>query len=657
MNDSVSAAPPTEAEPTVAPYGSWRSPVGLELMATSGRSLSAVHAEDGATWWLEGRPTDKGRLTLVRQRPGEEPEDLSPPGMNVRSRVHEYGGGALLIDGDLVVVSDFVTGRLHRVLPGRASEPITPERDWRFADFVHDERRGRLIAVREDHATDGEWINDLVAIALDGSGEVTVLASGHDFYASPRLAPDGDRLAWVSWDHPNMPWDGTTLSLADVRADGSLGDPVTVAGDRRTWVSQPRWSPDGELWFVAEPGEWANLHRLRADGRVEPVATMAAEFTAPEWTFGQRTYDFLADGRLLAVARSGGRDRLLIVDPVAGTARDIGLPFTEMDELIVHAAHAYLRAGRPDQRTAIVRLEIATSRFEVVRSGSDIELPAGTISMPRPISFPTTDGATAHAIFYPPTNAGFSGPSDELPPLLVTSHGGPTSGAWTGLSFGVQLFTNRGIAVVDVDYRGSTGYGKTYRRALEGRWGVVDVDDCIAAARHLVDQGLVDGERLAITGGSASGYTTLCALAFRDGFSAGASWFGLADLEGFVEDTHKFESRYVFSLVGPYPEQKELYRERSPIHSVDRIRVPVIILQGAEDRVVPPSEAERIVAALRANSVPHAYLLFPGEDHGFRSAENIIAAYGAELSFLAQVFGYALADDIEPVRIENLPAS
>jgi len=652
--EAVTGAP--IGEPTVAPYGSWRSPISLEMLATAGRSVGAVHAEGGVVWWLEGRPSDAGRTTLVRlSKAGTEPEDVSPPGMNVRSRVHEYGGGAVLIDGDLVVVSDFVTGRLHGLGPGRTSEPITPEREWRYADAVHDRRRHRIIAVREDHESRGEHVNELVAIPLDG-GAVEVVASGRDFYAAPRLAPDGDRLAWLEWDHPNMPWDGTSLRLADVRPDGGLGEPVTVFGDAHTWVSQPRWSPDGELWFVAEPGEWANLHRLGPDGRVEAVAAMAAEFSGPEWNFGQQTYGFLADGRLLAVARSAGRDRLYIVDRRTGSAREMPLPFTEIVHLSIDGDRAYLVAAHPAARLAVLGLDVGSGRWEVIRAGTDVELDPDVISGAQPISFPTADHATAHAIFYPPRNPRFVGPEGELPPLVVTSHGGPTSGAYTGLSLATQALTSRGLAVVDVDYRGSTGYGKTYRRALEGNWGVADVDDCVAVTRYLSGRGLVDGQRLAIQGGSASGYTTLCALAFRDVFSAGASWFGLADLEKFVMDTHKFESRYVFSLIGQHPEAQELYRERSPIHHIDRIRVPVIILQGAEDRVVPPSEAEAIVAALRANGVPHAYLLFPGEDHGFRSAEAIIRAYGAVFSFYAQVFGYSLADDVEPLVIENLPS-
>jgi dipeptidyl aminopeptidase/acylaminoacyl peptidase len=642
-----------EAGPIVAPYGSWRSPISIEMLAAAGRGLGVAHVEDGFLWWLEGRPEDAGRVTLVRQVPGSEPEDMSPAGMNVRSRVHEYGGGSVLIDGDLVVVSDFATGRLHRLLPGRASEPITPDRQWRYADADHDARNRRLLAVREDHESGGEHVNELVAIPLDG-GEQVVIATGRDFYAAPRLAPDGDRLAWLEWDHPNMPWDGTELRLADVRPDGSIGEPVTVYGDASTWVSQPRWSPDGELWFVAEPGQWANLHRLGHDGRVEPVAAMAAEFTAPDWQFGQRTFGFLPDGRVLAVARSAGRDRLFAIDRATGAAREIPLPFTEIEHLEIEGGAAWFLGANAAMRPSIVRLDIADGTTEIVRRGTDAVVDDDYVSPATPVSFPTTGGATAHAIYYPPTNRDYQAPDGELPPLIVTSHGGPTSAAFTGLSFSFQVFASRGFAVVDVDYRGSTGYGKTYRRALERRWGVYDVDDCVAAARSLVERGLVDGARLAIRGASASGYTTLCALAFRDEFAAGATWFGLADLEKFVMDTHKFESRYLVSLVGQYPEEQALYRERSPIHAVDRITKPVIVLQGAEDRVVPPEEAERIVTALAANGVPHAFLLFPGEDHGFRSTESIVRGFGSELSFFAQVFGITLADDIEPVAIEGL---
>jgi dipeptidyl aminopeptidase/acylaminoacyl peptidase len=651
----------TGGGPVVAPFGAWRSSLPISRLAEGVRHFAEPRALGGTRWWLEGRPEEGGRQLLVRLDPDGTLTRLTPEGFNARSRVQEYGGGALLVAPSgaepLVVVADFSSGRLHRVAaPGRL-EPLTPEGAARYADAALDGTRGRLIAVREDHepetlARHGEAENSLVAIDL-ASGEVRPLAGGADFYAAPRVSPDGRRLAWLEWRHPNMPWDGTVLRVAAFADDGSLADIVTAAGDARTWVSQPAWSSAGDLVFVSEPGGWMNLHRWR-DGRTEPLTDVEAEFAPPDWRLGNRSYGFLPDGALVAVGRSAGRDRIYRVGPEPGRIEEIPVPWTEMAGLAVDGWQVVLQAAAPDQPAALVELDTTTGTARILREAVAFSPEPGTVSIGRHVTFPTTGGREAHGIFYPPCNPAFSGPAGTLPPLIVTSHGGPTSAAFTGFTTTVQLFTSRGYAVLDVDYGGSTGYGRAYRERLVGQWGVVDVDDCVAGARWLTGQGLVDGARVAIRGGSASGYTTLCAITFREAFRAGTSMFGIGDLETFVRQTHKFESRYLDRLVGPYPAARDRYRERSPLNFPDRIRCPALILQGAEDRVVPPAQAEQIVASLREHHVPHAYVLFPGEDHGFRNATSIIRAFEAELSFYGQVFGITPADPNEPIEVQFL---
>jgi dipeptidyl aminopeptidase/acylaminoacyl peptidase len=640
---------------TVAPYGSWVSPFKIERLTDRVVFLIEPHAANGVQWWIEGRPEESGRQNLVRRETDGALTRMTPAGFNCRSRVHEYGGAAYLVSGDLVVVSDFATGRLNRVLRPGVLEPLTPEKEWRFADAIHDAARNRLIAVREDHEPDtvarhGEWNNELVVIDLS-TGEVSVLAGGSDFYAAPRLSPDGTTLAWLEWHHPNMPWDGTELRLATIAADGTLSDPRTIAGSPTEWISQPRWSPDGVLHFAAEPTGWMNLYRW-VDGTSERITSLEAELVGPDWQFGYTTYTFLPGGDILAIARSAGRDELIRIGR-AGAISTFDLPYTEMNSLSVDGDRVLLRGAGPKQPAQIVELDL-DGNIEVLRNANPNQPDPGDVSIPQHIEFPTTGDRTAFGNYYPPTNRSFAGPPGELPPLIVTSHGGPTAAAFSGFATGTQLFTSRGYAVLDVDYGGSTGYGEPYRKRLEGEWGVVDVDDCVAGARYLADKGLVDGSRQAIRGGSASGFTTLAALAFTDQFDAGCTYFGIGDLRAFVKDTHKFESRYLESMLGPWPEAKQVYLDRSPALHAERITAPVLVQQGAEDRVVPPSEAERIVDALFERRIPHAYLLYPGEDHGFRGRDAIIRSFEAELSFYAQVFGFEPADKIEPLEIQFL---
>jgi dipeptidyl aminopeptidase/acylaminoacyl peptidase len=644
------------AEPTVAPYGSWRSPIRIDDVVGDTITLAEPWVDGDEVFWLEGRPAEGGRRVLVRAAADGSTADLTPAPFNVRTRVHEYGGGSYVVTGGVVVFSDFGDGRLYRLDPGAdAAVPITPAGPWRYADLRPDRARRRFYAVREDHGGGGEAVNSIVAIPLDG-GEPTVLVTRQDFVGSPRLSPDGGRLAWLEWDHPDMPWDNSRLRVAPIAPDGTLGEPTLAAGGPDESIVQPEWSPDGTLYLISDRTGWWNLYRLVDGPRLEPLGPLEAEFADPSWILDRSSYGFLPDGAIVAVARADGRDHLFRLEP-GNLIGEVDTPFTELDAVRVGPATVVALAGAPGDPAIVARFDPATlAPAGVLRRASTVAIDPTTISRPEAIEFPTTAGRTAHALYYPPTNPDFVAPDGERPPLLVLSHGGPTSNASTALDPTKQLLTSRGIAVVDVDYGGSTGYGRAYRQQLEGMWGVVDVDDCVAAARFLVERGDADPNRLAIEGGSAGGYTTLAALAFRDVFAAGISLFGIGDLEGFEATTHKFESHYATRLLGSDGDIEARYRERSPGRYPEAFKSPVLILQGLDDRIVPPSQAEGIAAALATKGIPHAYLAFEGEGHGFRGAYAIRRTLEARLSFLGQIFGFTLADAVEPVELPGLDA-
>lgn len=657
--ETLQAPAPPEApappKPAVAPFGTWASPIRIDDVVGDVIGLGEPWLDGDDIYWLEARPSEGGRRVLVRCALDGSISDVTPPPFNVRTRVHEYGGGSYVVAGGVVVFSEFSDGRLYRLDPG-AETPvaITPEGPWRYADLRPDAGRRRFVAVREDHSGRDQPVAAIVAVPLDGAEPPAVLVSGPDFLAAPRLSPDGRRLAWLEWDHPDMPWDASRLRIATVEPGGSLGDSELAAGGPDASIAQPEWSADGVIHFVSDRTGWWNLYRLLDGPTLDPVAPMEAEFADPAWVFGRSSYAFAPDGSIVAVARRDGRDHLVHIRP-GDLVGEVESPYTEFEGLSAGPAGIVTVAGTPAEPTVVARLDPATLAVAgILRRSSGIVLNPEIVSMPEAIHFPTTGGRTAHALYYPPLNPRFTAPEGERPPLIVLSHGGPTSNASTALDPTIQLLTSRGIAVVDVDYGGSTGYGRTYRRALNGEWGVVDVDDCVAAAQFLVARGDADPDRLAIAGGSAGGYTTLAALAFRNVFSAGVSRFGVGDLESMIRDTHKFESRYLDRLVGPYPEAAETYRERSPVHFPDRISCPVLVMQGLDDKVVPPSQAEAIVEALAANGIPHAYIAFEGEGHGFRGAAAIRRSLEAEISFLGQVFGFEPADELEPVEMSGL---
>lgn len=643
--------------PHTAPYGSWKSPITSDLIVSAVVGLGQIALDGDEVYWVEQRPTEGGRNVVVQRSPDGRIRDRTPAPFNARTRVHEYGGGACVVHRGSLYFSNFADQRVYRQQADAAPEPLTPDENLRYADGQIDPHRNRLVCVREDHRqADREAVNAIVALALD-SGDSRVLVSGSDFYSSPRLSPDGSRLAWLSWNHPNMPWDGTELWLAEVRSDGSLDTPRRVAGGGAESIFQPAWSPDGVLYFVSDRTDWWNVYRVQdgqVEAKIEPMCDRQAEFGLPQWAFGMSTYAFASAERMICAYTENGAWHLASLDTRTKRLDELTTPYTAISGIRVASGRVVFSAGSPTEAACIAELDLASGRLNVLRRSSDIAIDAGYVSRPQALEFPTEHGRTAHALFYPPCNQDYAAPADERPPLVVKSHGGPTAAAGSTLSLGIQYWTSRGIAVLDVNYGGSTGYGRTYRQRLNGQWGIVDVDDCVNGARYLVEQGRVDGQRLAITGGSAGGYTTLSALTFRDLFRAGASHYGICDLEVLARDTHKFESRYLDSLVGPYPEQQAVYRQRSPIHFTDRLSCPLILFQGLEDKVVPPNQAELMAEALRKKGLPVAHVPFAGEQHGFRRAENIKRALDGELYFYSRIFGFGLAEPVEPVTIENM---
>lgn len=635
-----------------APYGSWKSPITSDLIVAATIGLGQIALDGDTVYWSEARPTEGGRNVVVRWSPDGQTTDLLPSPFNARTRVHEYGGGAFAVHQNVVYFSHFPDQRLYRQALSSEPQPLTHSGALRYADAILDKRRNRLLCVCEDHtATSQEPINKLVSINLS-TGEVSTLVAGHDFYSSPRLSPDGSRLAWLAWKHPNMPWDGTELWVGEFTTEGRIEQKRHVTDGPTESVFQPEWAPDGVLHFISDRTGWWNLYRWR-NGEVEALCPMEAEFGRPQWIFGMSTYAFVSAHTLVCAYSTKGTWRLALLDIATRTLTPLNTPYTEIWDVRATPTHVVFGGGSPTAPAAIVRLDLSTQQSTILRRANTLSLDPGYFSVPQAIAFPTENGLSAHALFYPPQNRDYAAPATEKPPLLVKSHGGPTASAQTTLNLSIQYWTSRGVAVLDVNYGGSSGYGRAYRNRLKGQWGIVDVDDCVNGAKFLVEKGLADAHRLAITGGSAGGYTTLCALTFRDFFKAGASHYGICDLEALAHDTHKFESRYEESLVGPYPARQDLYRERSPIHFTNRLSCPVIFFQGLEDKIVPPNQAEMMVVALRTKGVPVAYVPFAGEQHGFRKAENIKRALDAELYFYSRVFGFSLADPVEPVPIEN----
>ncbi len=642
--------------PDTKPYGSWTSSITAELITANEIVLARPLFSGGFLNWLEGRPLEGGRNVVVRRDPTGVVTDVTPDPFSARSRVHEYGGGTWIADGERVFFTEDSSQRLYRVTGKEVPTPITPEPpspgSIRYADLSMTPDGDSVVVVREVHDNDHEVVNDLVIVAADGSLGPRSLTAGRDFYSFPRVSPNGKRFLWTSWDHPQMPWDGTDLWVAGLTPDG-LSVAQHVAGGVKESIFQPVWGDDDTIYFISDRSGWWNLYAFHG-GETRALVPMEAEFGEPQWVFGLSRYALIEGGRLACVYTQGGTDHLAVVDTKRNSLEDWPLPYTAITGVASDGIKRVAIIGSsPSVPSELVLLEVGSSDRTVIRKSLDVELDPRDLSHPQHIEFPSSGGRRAYAFYYPPTNKTTSGISGEKPPLIVTSHGGPTTHATSGLKLKTQFWTSRGFAVVDVNYGGSTGYGREYRNLLLGRWGIVDLEDCVAVARHLAGKGYVDGERMAIRGGSASGFTTLSALVFHDLFRAGASYYGVADLEALARDTHKFESRYLDNLIGPYPERADLYRKRSPLRKAESLSAPIIFFQGLLDAVVPPSQAEEMIAALRRNALPFAYVTFAEERHGFRQAASIRRSLEAELYFYSRVFGFEAADTVDPVEIEN----
>ncbi len=631
-------------KPQVAPYGSWKSSITSDMIASGTIRLEQVVLDRNDIYWIEMRPSEGGRCVIMRRNPDGQISEITPSLFNARTRVHEYGGGAFVIHAGRVYFSNFTDQRLYCQDHGGLPRPVTHEGNLLYADMIVDRHRNRLICVCEDHTDpESEPVNTLMSIDLHGHKRSQLLVSGNDFYSSPRISPDGSYLAWLTWNHPNMPWDGTELWVGELNADGSPCRIKRAAGGIDESIFQPEWSPDGILHFVSDRKGWWNLYRW-CNEHVEPITEMEAEFGAPQWFFGMSAYAFVSPDSIVCTYNEKGTWKLANLDTATKKLQSIKTSYTDISYLRANCGKVVFVAGSPTESPSIVSLDLQSERLEVLRRSTDMVIDAGYLSIPQAIEFPTEHGLTAYAFYYPPKNQNYLAPTGEKPPLLVISHGGPTSMVSSKLDIMIQYWTSRGFALLNVNYGGSSGYGRSYRQRLNGQWGVVDVDDCVNGAKHLVDLGEVNKDRLIIRGASAGGYTTLCALAFRDTFKAGADYYGVSDLEAMRKETHKFESRYLDRLIGVYPECRDLYQKRSPINFVDNMSCPVIFFQGLEDRVVPPDQTEKMFNALNRMGLPVSYLPFEGEQHGFRRAENIKRALDAELNFYSKVFSLRLAD-------------
>ena len=635
-----------------ASYGSWESPITADLIIAKTISLVEIAASGKDIYWIESRPSEAGRYVIMRRMADGAVTECTPPDFYARTTVHEYGGGAFMVEDGVIYFSNFTDHHLYRQPVGGQPEVLTLADGYYYADLILDKQRGRIICIREDHTVEGEAVNTIVSVGLNG--DERILVEGNNFYSSARLSPDGSKLAYLTWNHPNMPWDGCELWLADINADGTLDKHNLIAGSVTESVFQPEWSPNGILHFVGETTGWWNLYRFD-NGKTEALCPMDAEFGEPQWVFGMFTYDFVSPTKILCRYSQNSSWHLAWLDTSSKKLTDIETSFTEIADIRAGDGFAIFSAGSPTQPFSLICMDTSTGKMESIKQSFEVTVDEGYLSTATPIRFPTTDGKQAHAIYYAPKNKDYAGLEGEHPPLMVISHGGPTGSTTTVLRLSLQYWTSRGFAVLDVNYGGSTGYGREYRQRLNGNWGIVDVDDCCNGAQHLVEQGLADSKRLAIRGGSAGGYTTLACLTFKnDVFKAGASYYGISELEVFATDTHKFESRYMDSLIGAYPERKDLYFNRSPINFIQNLSCPLIMFQGDEDKVVPPSQSQMMFEAMRDKELPVAYLLFAGEQHGFRKAENIKRSLEAELYFYSKIFGFEPADKIEPVQIENL---
>jgi len=636
-----------------AAFGSWKSPITTDLMLSDSVGLGEISVFNNDVYWIEMRPQEKGRYVIVKCTSDGKHTDAIPAEFNARTRVHEYGGGSYLMTEQGLVFSNFSDQALYLINEDNNCIKLTNNETCRYADMVYDKNNERLICVREEHSNKKvEAINTIVAISLAEPTDELVLMEGADFYSNPRINLDGTQLCWVSWQHPNMPWDDTHLYRAEINNKGKLEVPQHIAGGNNEAVCQPLWSPDNALYFVSDKSNWWNLYRVVNDN-VEHVIEMDAEFGVPQWSFRECNYDFVDKNTIQSIYRKKGLASICSIDVNKKTLKTLAFPYSYFESIVSNGHKSWFLAASPTQFPSIIEYDNNKKETSVLRKANKLSLDVENISLGESLSFPVDEKNEAHAFFYRPKNKEFTGLENEHAPLIVMSHGGPTGESHNGIKMVVQFFTSRGFAVLDVNYGGSSGYGRAYRQRLNKKWGIVDVNDCSKAALYVAEQNWVDKERLAIRGGSAGGFTTLAALAFTDVFKAGASHYGVSDLEALAKETHKFESRYLDSLIGAYPEEQELYKKRPPVYNVEQLSCPVIFFQGLEDKIVLPNQAEMMVEALKEKGIPVAYIAYEGEQHGFRQAKNIKRTLEAELYFYSTIFNFECVDDIESVEIFN----
>jgi dipeptidyl aminopeptidase/acylaminoacyl peptidase len=636
-------------------FGSWKSPITSDLIVSKTIGIEAIAIDNQNIYWLEKRPQEKGRNVIVGHFHDRGIKNVTPTSLSVRSKINEYGGGAYTVSQNTVYFSNYADGRIYQQLFNQPPQPLTNKLYQRYADIVVDHFRNRLICVCEDHQEqNSEPKNSLIAINLT-TGKIATLINGHDFYSSPRLSPDGKQLAWLSWNHPHMPWDSTYLWLAEFNNDGTIGTAKLVAGGETESICEPKWHSDGKLYFSSDRTNWWNLYQRNQDGSVRILHQMAAEFAYPHWVFGLSTYGFAGSDRLVCTYSANGSWHLGLIELTTKQFTEIKTRYTNISDLQAsESGFVVFVGGTPTETTAVIKIDLDTKIEQILKRTGDLTIDPDYLALPEAIAFPTTDNLTAYAWYYPPTNKDYAATSTELPPLIVKSHGGPTAAASVDLNLRIQYWTSRGFGYLDVNYGGSIGYGRQYRQRLDGKWGIVDVEDCVNGAKYLVDRGRVDGDRLVMTGSSAGGYTTLVALIFGNTFKAGASYYGVSDLEILTKDTHKFESHYLDRLVGKYPEAKAIYQKRSPIHHAEQLNCPVIFFQGLKDTVVPPNQTEMMFDAIKDKGLPVAYVAFEQEAHGFRISDNIKKALDSEFYFYSQILGFQPAEFIEPIEIINL---
>lgn len=649
--------------PTI-PYGSWPSSISSKLLTQQSVRLGEPQITPSCSYWVESRPQEQGRAVLMQKPHSAEASEVLSAQFSVRSTAHEYGGGSYLVSDGAIFFINATDQRIYRSNHGSAPEVLTAPGPYRYADLSLDSQRQRLLCIREDHSDAGapnsgiQERNEIIAIDLNTPEKVTVLTRGHDFYSNPRLSPDGRQLSWLCWDHPAMPWESSECWLADLDSAGEIDQCRCIAGGKGESIFQPQWSPDGVLYLVSDRSNWWNIYR-HDDGVLQPITPISAEFATPQWVFGMSCFSFLNSDEILACFSQQGQWQLAHIHIPSRTLSPLDTDFCDISQVQCCDGQAIFLAASPNRSSNLFHLAKGEAdgfqqQLQVIASSSNTALDDNVISTAEAITFPTSAGQQAHGFYYPPRNGSIEAPAGTAPPLIVLCHGGPTGATETGLNLKIQYWTSRGFAVMDVNYRGSTGYGRHYREQLNGYWGVYDVEDVCAAAEYLVSQRLANPEQLAIKGSSAGGYTVLAALTFANTFKAGASLYGIGNLETLATDTHKFESHYLDSLVGPYPQQRALYQQRSPLFHADQLNCPVIFFQGLDDKVVPPNQAESMVKALDQKKVAVAYVKFTGEGHGFRQAATIERCLEAEWSFYGQIFGLDVPESVTPVQIKNL---